>query len=465
MSKVLSYRGYNIPKNDLSVSEYESIKKELTVKPREVMGFEKNVEFEIYQESSSRIYVPKCYGLKRFGKPDVFKIQDGEDIDFKFTGTLREEQKVHVEKYIEAARNPLKLGGLINLNCGAGKTVIALYIMSVLKKKTLIIVHKDFLLNQWKDRIEEYIEYSRIGYIKGPKTEVRGNDIVIASLQSLSMKEYDKETFDGFGLVIVDECHHTSAQVFSRALNKVNFRYSLGLSATMTRKDGLSKVFKYFLGDVVTKATKRLDSDVDVKIKEYYVTDPNYGIERKMCSNKLNIVKMVTDITTFHKRDQYIVRELLEILQKEPQRKVLLLSDRRTHLENLCKLLIERGIESGIYYGGIKASMLPEIEKKQVILATFAIASEGYDQKGLDTLVLASPKSDIVQSVGRILRTKKEERIHKPLIIDIVDAYSIFERQGDKRRKYYDSCGYYIDENRIPDTRLIELNKCCIIDE
>ena len=131
--------------------------------------------------------------MKRFGKPDVFKIQDGEDIDFKFTGTLREEQKVHVEKYIEAARNPLKLGGLINLNCGAGKTVIALYIMSVLKKKTLIIVHKDFLLNQWKDRIEEYIEYSRIGYIKGPKTEVRGNDIVIASLQSLSMKEYDKE--------------------------------------------------------------------------------------------------------------------------------------------------------------------------------------------------------------------------------------------------------------------------------
>lgn len=464
MSKVLSYRGYNVPKNDLTVSELETIKKELTVKPKDMMGFEQTVEFEIFQESASRIYVPKCYGLKRFGKPDVFKIQDGEDVDFKFVGTLRDEQNVHAQKYLEAARNPDKLGGLVNLQCGAGKTVIALYIMSVLKKKTLIIVHKDFLLNQWKDRIEEYIEYSRIGYIKGPKTEIRGNDIVIASLQSLSMKEYDKEIFDGFGLVIVDECHHTSAQVFSRALNKVNFRYSLGLSATMTRKDGLSKVFKYYLGDVVTKATKRLDSDVDVKIKEYYVTDQNYGIERKMCSNKLNIVKMITDITTFHKRDQYIVRELSEILQKEPQRKVLLLSDRRNHLENLCKLLIEKGIESGIYYGGIKASMLPEIERKQVILATFAIASEGYDQKGLDTLVLASPKSDIVQSVGRILRTKKEERKHKPLIIDIVDAYSIFERQGDKRRKYYDSCGYFIDENRIPDTRLIELNKCCIVD-
>ena len=94
--------------------------------------------------------------------------------------------------------------------------------------------------------------------------------------------------------------------------------------------------------------------------------------------------------------------------------------------------------------GGMKAGTLAECEDKQVIFATYAIASEGYDQKGLDTLILASPRSDVIQSVGRILRDKPCDRAHVPLIIDVVDTFSLFMGQATKRQAFYKSCKYTI---------------------
>ena len=94
--------------------------------------------------------------------------------------------------------------------------------------------------------------------MKQKQIETKDYDITIASLQSLSMKTYEEDVLSDFGLVIIDECHHIAAQVFSRALLKVNFRYALGLSATVNRKDGLSKVFKWFIGDIVYKVAKTI---------------------------------------------------------------------------------------------------------------------------------------------------------------------------------------------------------------
>ena len=109
---------------------------------------------------------------------------------------------------------------------------MALYLLSKISKKTIVIVHKEFLLNQWK-RIEEYLPDARVGIIQANKIDIKNKDIVIAMLQSISMKEYDiDETFGNFGFTIVDECHHISAEVFCRSLPKINSMYSLGLSAT-----------------------------------------------------------------------------------------------------------------------------------------------------------------------------------------------------------------------------------------
>tara|TARA_Y100000310_G_C20492768_1_gene720064 strand:+ start:139 stop:570 length:432 start_codon:yes stop_codon:yes gene_type:complete len=138
---------------------------------------------------------------------------------------------------------------------------------------------------------------------------------------------------------------------------------------------------------------------------------------------------------------------MLKILLKGT-RKILLLSDRREHLEIIKEYLDRKGIDkSGYYIGGMNQKDLEKSSQKQLILATYAMASEGFDVPTLDTLILASPKSDIIQSVGRILRKRSYERDIHPLVIDIVDPFSIFKRQADKRRRYYKKCNYEIIDN------------------
>lgn len=445
MEKLLSTRGYNIAKASLSESELLSVKDELTVKPYIPENFTQcsPKPFKLYQESATRIYVPKYYGLKKFGNPDANKLPIGQDINVIFTGKLRDYQYEPAQKFIEAAHDTKRMGGLINVYCGYGKTTLAIYVMCKLKKKTLIVCHKDFLLQQWKERIEQFAPSARIGLIKAKTIDVKDKDVVLASLQSLSMKTYDDEVLADMGFVVIDECHHIGAEVFSQALKKVNFQYSLGLSATINRKDGLTKVFKWFLGDVVFKASKRLD-ELEVRFHDFYTPNPKYSLEVKGYKGALMIPIMINNICDFGPRNDYIVQTLSDVLKDEPSRKVIILSDRLSQLRALNEKLTNERIESAFYVGGMKQEALKQSEEKQVILATYHIAAEGFDCPGLDTLILASPKSDVIQCVGRIQRTPQHLRKHKPLVIDVFDKFSVFIGQAKKRHKYYTSCKYDI---------------------
>ena len=343
-------------------------------------------------------------------------------------------------------------------------TVMALNIISKLKKKTLVVVHKDFLLKQWKERIEEFLPTARVGLLKAKVIDIEDKDIVMASLQSLSMKEYDKGTFDEFGLMIGDEIHNFAAEVFSRALFKINFKYSLGLSATMTRKDGLSKVFKWHIGDIVYKNNKKKIDNVNVECYEYYNENQLYSREVTLpFNNKPNMARMINNICEFDDRIDYIANIVKNIKQKEKNRNILLLSDRRGHLKEL-KQKIENiqldNSECGYYVGGMKDKELKYTEDKcDIILATFSMASEGLDLPKLDSVILCSPKSSIEQSVGRILRKKIEDRTYIPLIIDIIDNFSMFINQSKKRIKYYKKCDYNISHIKSKKTIKDETNE------
>lgn len=448
----LSRQGYSILKSAHSEDALATVKKELTVSPFVMEGFAKDpVIFKLYQESANKLYVPKYYGLSKFGAPHVNRMPEGDAMaaNISFTGSLRPEQAAPVKAFMDACADPLKMGGILNLTCASGKTVMAIYLMCRLGKRALVIVHKDFLLNQWKERIEQFAPAVRVGMLKAKIIDVADKDIVLASLQSLSMKDYDPTILEGFGTVVVDECHHTSAEVFSQALKKVTFRYALGLSATIQRKDGLTKVFKWYLGDVVYSNCKQSKRDVvEARCFRYYDPHPSYGRELVMMRDKLNTAKMINNICDFEPRNRRAVDIILEVLAKEPERKVLVLSDRKSQLATLSTLLRERRqddpVTIGFYLGGMKTEELKASEVCQVLLGTFQMVSEGFDVKALDTLMLASPKSDVVQSVGRILRETPELRKHVPLILDIVDDFSLFQRQGAKRLKYYKSCKYDI---------------------
>lgn len=350
--------------------------------------------------------------------------------------------------------------------CVTHNTTLAIHVICALSKKTLIVCHKDFLLQQWKERIEQFTNGAKIGLLKAKTIDVEDKDIVLASLQSLSMKDYDENIFKDFGLFIADEAHHFPAEVFSKALKKVNFKYSLGLTATLIRKDGLTKVLKWYIGDVVYRAKDRKD-ELQVHLIEYYDPNPSYSLEVKSFNNKLNVSKMINNICDYQPRIDFIIDKLNNVLKKEPDRKVIILSDRRNHLELLQQAITKMGYESAFYVGGMKQNELKQSEQKQIILATYHIAAEGFDCPGLDTLILASPKSDVVQCIGRIQRTPQNLRKHTPLVLDIVDNFSLFARQGKKRYAYYQSCNYFVDNEQLftSHNKQISLQGNCFIED
>ena len=257
----LGYRGYCIYKNSIDEKAKLFIRNKLMAKPRTMnMCSNNQIEYPIYMESNNKLYVPRYFGIKYFGYPKNVKINSGKNIDVKFNGELRDYQNAIIDTYIHYIGindkdkcidnlNMGKGGASIEVGCGRGKTVMALKIIELVGKKTRIIVHKEFLKNQWIERINQFLPDAKIGCIQGQIIDIEDRDIVIIMLQSLSQKEYPEEIFKDFGLTIVDECHHISSEVFSKSLQINITAYSLALSATMDRKDGLTWIFKYFLGD------------------------------------------------------------------------------------------------------------------------------------------------------------------------------------------------------------------------
>jgi superfamily II DNA or RNA helicase len=267
MNTYLGQKGYTISKSELTAEQQKKIREDLTIKPYVpgAPGSTNLSTFPAYRESANKMYMPHYYGQEHFGKPKEIKISEGTDINIEFAGSLRPEQVPVVETYVNHVNKTGYGGGLLELPCAAGKTVLALNIIAQLKKKTFIIVHKEFLMNQWIERIQQFLPKARIGKIQGQIIDIENKDIVIGMLQSLSMKEYDAAVFESFGLTIIDEVHHISSEVFSNSLFKLVTKYMLGLSATMNRKDGTTRVFKMFLGEVVYKGKRDGERNVVVR--------------------------------------------------------------------------------------------------------------------------------------------------------------------------------------------------------
>jgi superfamily II DNA or RNA helicase len=461
---MLSTNGYSISKASLKPEEIEKIKKELTMKPKVNfdMGNNKDAEevvFELYRETDKRIYIPRYYGLVNYGVPKVLKLPSsgaGADISVGFVGKLREAQMEPVNNFLAAARNPRKMGGIISVPCGFGKTIMSLYIACALKKKTMFISHKDFLNQQFIETVKEFAPAASIGIIKQNKVDVENKDFIIASLQSLAMRDYDSKIFEDIGFVIIDEVHHTGAQVFCRAFKKLNTPIILGLSATLNRKDGMRKVFEYYIGGSVYSVKNKEYTDVIVNIHKYYVPDIEYSAIKKMWNGKENIAAMINNICSYKQRTEYIIAILIEILKNEPDRRVLILSERRNQLKSIEDYIVEKNIANkdyGYYVGGMKQEQLNVSSGKQIILATFQLASEGFNVPTLNTVIFASPISDIQQSIGRILRERPEDRKYTPLCIDISDEFSVFHRKTGARLRFYNNnkykISYYQDNEKI----------------
>jgi superfamily II DNA or RNA helicase len=528
----LGQKGYTIAKNELTIEQQKQIRNDLTIKPftHGSIGSGDQKSFPAYRESSNKFYVPHYYGVENFGAPKQYKIVEGTNIDLEFAGKLRDYQEPVVNKFLQHCSDNKYGGGLLELPCAWGKTSGSLYILSQIKKKTIVIVHKEFLMNQWIERIQQFLPNARIGKIQGPIVDVQDKDIVLCMLQSLISKDYEQNIFDDFGLTIIDEVHHISSQTFSNALFKVLTKFMLGLSATMNRKDGTTSVFKMFLGEVIHKVERTSSDNVEVRAVTYKTNDDDFNdtildyrgnpqissMISKLCEynrrtefiiqtlcdfiaidnidknivsqHKLDMDKSVPNCEICNKNNNYLIKNtccdvvkycmpcMEEIINNNEKnvkkerpkcpncKKVLkyeqnyienpyIKSIEETHtivmahnlniLHYIYKKFVCKNMASvGYYVGGMSEAELKKSEKKQVILASFSMCSEGLDIPTLNTEFLITPKTDIVQIVGRILRAKHS--FSHPIIYDFVDTHDVFQRQWIKRKSYYKKQNYKI---------------------
>jgi superfamily II DNA or RNA helicase len=442
---VLTPRGARVSKADLGEAGTRALKAELTVRPKVAKGYPPADSYPTFLESESSVFVPRSFARARFGAPGSSTITTPEPRPaLEFAGELRPQQALAVEAYLAGPGE-----GTICLPCGGGKTCIALNIIARLGVKTAVIVHKEFLMNQWRERIEQFLPGASVGLIRGPKVDVADKDIVLMSLQSLTQREYG-DSLAGFGLAILDEVHHLSARVFCRALRQTNFQNVLGLTATPVRKDGLACVFHWFLGDVVWKPESVVKRPgVLVRFMEH-----EHAVEPRLTrAGVVDRVGMITDLCEHGERTAMLARTVRKIIDDAPERCVLLLSERRAHLLALEVELVKLGVQGiGFYVGGMKETERKKTEtESDVILASFSQCSEGADIPRLDTLVLCSPRSDVVQSVGRILRRQDSS----PVVYDVLDRH--FESGCRARRGYYRTAGFtleskgasYSDDERV----------------
>lgn len=450
LNTYLGQKGYTLLKSELGQERTAALKTRLTARPvANGISYGPASEattYPVFRESDKKMYIPRFYGESVFGPPKQHKLPDPVSIDVPFAGSLKPMQIPVVDAYLAAVSSSVLKsggGGLLELPCAFGKTVLSLNIISRLSTKTLVIVNKEFLMNQWIERIKQFLPSARVGRIQGPDIDIEDKDIVIGMLQSISMKDYPESVFASFGLTIIDEVHHISSEVFSRALFKIVTKYMLGLSATMERKDGTTYLFKMFLGEVVFKGDRDEEHAVEVRAIQYSTRDAAFNETEYDWRGNAKYSTMISKISAYNDRSEFIVRILRDLVIEQPRAQIMVLAHNRSLLTYLGEALDYRKFATwGFYVGGMREEALKATEEKQVVLATYAMAAEALDIKTLSSLVMVTPKTDIVQSVGRILRTKHE----KPIVVDLVDAHEVFQKQWIQRRRFYKKCEYTIKQ-------------------
>ena len=391
------------------------------------------------------------------------KTNHGENVTVRFKGELREEQKAAI------ASLTTHNNGILNATTAFGKTVTAIGLIAERKINTLILVHTKSLLDQWKSRLEEFLEidfteedlpkkrgrkkaFSPFGTLDSKGNSLRGK-IDIALIQSCLEDNGVKSFVRNYGMLIVDECHHVSAVNFERILKYANASYVYGLTATAIRKDGHQPIIFMQCGPI------RYSADAKVQMTSQTFTRllvPRFTAYRELTDDKSTYARMIQKMVKDENRNNLIIDDVRKILTEG--RSPIVLTNLTTHVETLanalapyCKYVVTLIGSESAREKHQKMELLQGISPTEplVIVATGKYVGEGFDYPRLDTLFLALPvswKGIIAQYAGRLHREypgKKEVRIYDYIDIRIPMCDVMYKR----RLRGYASVGYQIKSN------------------
>lgn len=497
----------------LSAAQRANLRASLTIRPRkttDIATAATPAPIELFREEGDRFAVPRGYWRQKRSGLHLERVAVSGGIPMQplastwtADGPFAEQAEI-IEALLRALTAEPWGGGLLEAACGTGKSEVGIELAHRLGCSTMILVHKEFLLRQWRKRIQKVLPGARVGIVQQDRCEWEGVDFCVGLMQSLVRDDgqgakYDPRLYQAFGLLLVDEAHHVPSATFSQVLPRFNAAMELGLSATFRRKDGAEDVFYYQLGPVLyTASAKPMIPQVRVLRTEATVRPIQRGWDRaakawryEVPVEKLNSAQVLTQLADDVPRQRMIVDQVLRAARAG--RKVLVVSERLEHLRDMATSVAAateewaRGAPTQDFYTGQwftgaswdcagkghrkgdpkKAdrteAQLDAAEGAQILWATRQMVDEAFDVAACDVLILATPVTDAEQVVGRVQRWCRPDPAKcarlcpwragscegkpVPVVVDLVDArVAKVAGKWRRRQRLYREMGAKVEE-------------------
>jgi superfamily II DNA or RNA helicase len=488
-----------LPKSDLNNNQIINIKRSLTVIPKrttDIVAKEDPKPIFMFEETDTELGVPREWYLKNVTKEHEEKLEISYGSPmwplktlWKAEGPYKEQEDT-MRVFENKAEGRKWCGFTLRASCGYGKTQCALEFARRLGRSTLILVHKEFFLEQWTNAILGVMPDARIGIIRQNKCDYKEKDFVIGMIQSLSREggeKYPVEIYSNFGTILIDEMHRMAAPTFADVIYRFNAAFRVGVSATPKRKDGAQDVFFNHISNITYNAKTEAQIPglrilkTDTRLKD--IVRGSYRVETAY----LNSAQIINQLCSDAVRTRDIVDQVVQAVKVG--RKIMVVSERLGHLKEMADLVSQSIFNMNLpfsarvdYYTGDwftgevwdgstkshkrgepklrrrTSEELEHAESANVIFATKQCTEEGLDIASIDVIVLSTPMGDPEQTVGRVRRwcvaypEKCKKKCPwragtclekpKPIVLDVVDEnIQRLVSKWKKRQRFYREIG------------------------